>query len=116
MSILDALPGIAAGAFGGLFRDAVLTRGAAKVSDGRGGFMSVGTTTQACKAIVDTFSDIRRAAAGIPDSDRKITVLGATLGGLIPADGDRINVEGRDWTVVGVGRDPAAATYELQAR
>lgn len=117
MSILDALPGIAANAFGGLFRDAILSIPGAQTSDGRGGYTSGPAATAACKAIVEGYDEFRRAAAQIPDTDRKVTVLGATLpAGVTPSAGGRITVEGRAWTIVGINRDPAGATFELQVR
>lgn len=117
MSLLDALPGVFGAAFAPLFRDAALITSGPRLSDGQGGFTSPSSTSTPCKALVDDYSDMRRAAAGIPESDRKIIVLGATLpSGVVPASGCRLHVDGRDWTVVGVTRDPAGATYELQGR
>jgi hypothetical protein len=115
-AFLASLPGVFAGALGFMFSDATLTQIAPTASDGRGGF-SEAPTDHACKAIVETYKDFARVAAGIPATDRKVIVLGASLpSGIIPAAGNRITVEGVVRQVIAVGRDPAAATYELQAR
>lgn len=117
MSLLDALPGVFGAAFAPLFRDASILTDGRRVPDGQGGFTTGTATSTPCKALVDSFSDIRKAAAGIPENDRKIIILGSTLTpGVIPTVGCRVRVDGRDWTAVGVTRDPAGATYEVQGR
>ena len=116
MSILDDLPGIVSDALGDLFSDAVLTVTATGESDGQGGFLPGRDDPVTCKALVDKYSDYRHAA-GIPATDRKIIVLAASLpAGIVPAVGGRICAQGRTWTIQRVDRDPASATYELQAR
>lgn len=115
MSILDALPAEIASALSDVFRDGVLKVPSAQTSDGQGGFTTGSPVSHPCKALVDDFSDFRRSASGIPANDRKIIVLGATVS-VVPKVGHTITVEGRTWAVVAVSRDPAAATYELQAR
>lgn len=117
MSILDGLAGEVAEAMGDLFRDAVLKVPGEPTPNGQGGFKPGSPTAHTCKALVDDFSDYRRASLGIPANDRKIIVLGASVsGGIVPKVGHTITAEGRDWQVVAVSRDPAAATYELQGR
>lgn len=118
MGILDRIPAIVNGALGSLvFSDATLKVLGSATSDGQGGVTTGSPTERSCKAMVDDYSDYRRQALGIPANDRKIIVLAASVAsGTGPAVGDTINAEGRDWLIVSVSRDPASATYELQAR
>lgn len=118
MGILDRIPAIVNGAIGALvFSNATLKVPGSATSDGQGGFTAGTPTERACKALVDDYSDYRRQALGIPANDRKIIVLAASVAaGAVPAAGHTINAEGRDWLIVSVTRDPASATYELQAR
>lgn len=118
MGILDRLPAIVNGALGTLvFSDGVLLVPSTPTSDGQGGTTPGTPVSKACKVLVDDYSDYRRQALGIPASDRKIIVLAASIAdAAIPAPGYTITAAGRDWSVVAVARDPAAATYELQAR
>jgi len=50
--------------------------------------------------------------------DRKVSLLGSTIaGGQVPAQGDKVTIEGTTYRVIAVpGRDPDAAVYELQVR
>lgn len=117
MSLLDALPGVFAAAFTPLFRDGVLKVPGTQTSDGQGGFTPGTPVSKACKVLVEDYSDFRRQALGIPANDRKIIVLADSIAdAAVPAPGYTITAEGRDWSVVAVARDPAAATYELRAR
>lgn len=115
MSILDDLPGEIAEALDDVFRDAELIVPGGRVSDGQGGWINTQAARYPCKALVDDYSDYRRLASGIPANDRKIIVLAHGLP-VEPKVGQKINAEGRDWQIIGLGRDPAAATFELQAR
>ena len=125
MSILTDLPGIISDALGDIFSAAIIYRATLGASDGQGGFTSGRSDAYPCKALVDTYS-AARVSAGIPVSDRKVIVLGSGLpANFTPAPGDTIRVggPGRDvilsdrlWTVISVDRDPAGATWELQAR
>lgn len=117
MSLLDALPGVFAAAFTPLFRDGTLKVPGTPTSDGQGGTIPGTPVSKACKVLVEDYSDFRRQALGIPANDRKIIVLADSIAdGAVPAPGYTITAEGRDWSVISVARDPAAATYELQAR
>ena len=74
-----------------------------------------------CRGFVEKFSDFSVAQGLVLASDRKVTILGGTLPrGVVPVAGagqDRIRIEGQVWHVHRiVDRDPAAATYVLQAR
>lgn len=115
MSFLDAIPGDIYDALSDDFRAATLKVPGAAVSDGEGGFTYGSPTEYACRALVDDFSDYRRQASGIPANDRKIIILAH---GLIvdPKPGHTLTIEGRDWQVIDVARDPARATFEVQGR
>lgn len=117
MSILDDLPSEIAEALDDVFRSATLKIPGEGTGDGQGGTITGDPTTYSCRALVDDFSDFRRSALGIPGTDRRIILLAATLpSGVRPAVGHAITAEGRDWSIVAVTRDPAAATYEIQGR
>ena len=117
MSILDGLPDLIANALGDVFRDATLKIPGTPTSDGQGGWTPGAPTSKTCKALVEDYSDFRRHSLGIPANDRKIIMLAASIqDDATPEVGQTITAEGRDWQIVAVSRDPAAATYELQAR
>lgn len=115
MSILDDLPEAIAEALDDVFRDGVLKVPGEPTSDGQGGWIPGAPTSYPCKALVDDYSDMRRATAGIPAHDRKIIILAASLS-VAPAVGHTINAEGRDWQIIALSRDPAKATWEVQGR
>lgn len=115
MSILDDLPEEIAEALNDVFRDGVLKVPGAPTSDGQGGWVPGNPTSHPCKALVDDYSDFRRSASGIPAHDRKIIILAATLA-VSPSVGHTIHVESRDWQIINLSRDPAAATWEAQGR
>jgi hypothetical protein len=115
MSILDDLPDAIAEALDDVFRPAILLVPGNKVSDGQGGWKSGPAVEYPCKALVDDYSDMRRATASIPAHDRKIIILAASVA-VQPAVGQAIRAEGRDWQIISLLRDPAAATWECQGR
>lgn len=115
MSILDDLPVVIAEALDDAFRPAMLLAPGNKVSDGQGGWKPGPAVEYPCKALVDDYSYMRRATPGIPANDRKIIILAASLS-VQPAIGHAIRAEGRDWQIIGLSRDPAAATWEAQGR
>lgn len=118
MGILDRLPDIIANALGpAVFSDGYLIPRGERTSDGQGGFRTTPGDPVSCKLLVTDYSDYRRLAVGIPATDRKIIILAATLADDVePAPGLAVTAEGRDWQIVAVARDPAAATWELQVR
>lgn len=116
MSILDSLPAAIGAAMSSVFRDAILTRISARVSDGRGGFTNT-TATDACKALVTDYTSYQRGTLGIPTNERKILILASTLaGGMAPTPGDTLTIQGRTWSVIEVSSDPANATYECRSK
>lgn len=118
MGVLDSIPGIVAQALGPIFKPATLTVASAKTPDGRGGFTR-STTAHACQAILTDYSDALRALSNgsIALRDRKAIIIAKSLpAGVAPAIGDTLTIEGEDWAAVTVKRDPASATFEIQAR
>lgn len=125
MGVLDRLPGIVNGALGSLvFKDGTLLIPGAATSDGQGGFTYADPAEKACKAIATEYSTYRRVNEGIPASDKLVLVLAASIaGGVTPRIGYRIEAADpmnafalQEYEIIAVGTDPAAATYELQAR
>jgi len=115
MNVLDRLPGIVAKAMGPIFRDATLHVPSGKTSDDQGGWINTNPVQHPCKALVDDYSDFRRLSTGIPANDRKIIILANSLPtGIVPAVGQTITAEDRDWDIVSLTRDAAGATYEVQ--
>jgi hypothetical protein len=72
-------------------------------------------TKYPAKGFVDSYEAFRVDGTIIQSGDRKITLLGASVS-VAPEVNDSIFIEGRDWLVINVARDPAGATYECQAR
>lgn len=119
MSILASLPGIVAGVAGSLFHAATLREPGDDVPDGQGGYIPGAATNIPCAALLADYSDALRGLSNgaIEARDRKATVLGASLpAGKVPQIGWGVAIEGSEWSVVRVVRDPAGATYDLQIR
>lgn len=115
MSILDGLAANISDALSDVFRDGVLKVPGQRISDNQGGWKAGEPTPYPCKALVDDYSDYRKAAIGIPANDRMILILGHGLP-VEPQPGHAITAEGRDWQIVSVSRDPAGAIWEVHGR
>jgi hypothetical protein len=100
-------------AFSWLFLDAVLS--VDSVAGGGDPFdpPAPTTTTYACKAIVDDYSDYYRANGLVGAKDRKILIL-ATSVAVLPRQGNRVTVGGDTFTIISVKTDPATAVWECQ--
>jgi len=96
-----------------LFSDAVLIR-KARTSDGRGGWTETETEAD-CSALVVDYSAFSKSSLGIPDTDRKVMILGHGLSP-VPQPGNVVVVDGYRWVIVATTRDPAKAVYECQGR
>lgn len=72
-------------------------------------------TSYTCKAIVDMYSEARRADGFASQSDRKITILAQSLS-VTPAVNDRITIRSATYTILSVDIDPALAAWECKAR
>lgn len=119
MSILEGeLAEIIGDAIGGadLFYDAVLSRTTITGGDPYDPGSGVETTeTFACQAFEDTYSIFERQNTLIQAGDVKVVVLAITLA-TTPTTADKITTRGVARSIVSVGRDPAGATWTLQAR
>lgn len=74
-------------------------------------------TSYPCRGILDSYRDSQYDETIIKRGDRKALILGDSLPtGIIPQPSDKVVAEGRVYNVVGVDRDPDAATYTLQVR
>jgi hypothetical protein len=107
------LPGILNTAMGDLLLDATISP-STTTPDGQGGHTLSYGTPVAAKGFTDTYSDFARLS-GVPATDRKIVILAASTT-IVPKHHDRVTIEGKTYDIVAVGKDPALATYELQAR
>lgn len=75
------------------------------------------TTDYAAQGYIDSYAIALIDGTLILENDRKITLLGASIaGGVTPANGDKITIDGTTYRVIRVDRDPASATYSCQAR
>ncbi len=63
---------------------------------------------------MDTYSAFYKAQAGIPESDIKILLI-AGLTTAIPKKNDEIQIRGQWFKSRAVSKDPAEATWEIQA-
>ncbi len=74
-------------------------------------------TQHACKGFIDDYKDSQIDGTIIRKGDRKVTLLGASIKPPVaPKTNDQVTIEGDTYDVQEVTRDPAGATYELQAR
>lgn len=107
--------------------DATLTKVVAGTRTG--GSLTAGTnpttTTHTAKGFIDEYSDFQRGGQTpgdedntlIQDGDRKVTLLGESIDpAAVPEAGDRVTIEGTEFRIIRVKRDPAGATYECQSR
>lgn len=116
MGILDSLPQLIDSVMGDLlFSDAILKRkGTTTISDGRGGVYHGAFPDEACKVVIEEYSDFIRAQGGIAPNERKAIILAHGLA--TPKPEDKITIDGRDWVIVDVQTDPAKATYTCRVK
>lgn len=76
------------------------------------------TANIGCRGMVDRFTDYERGNSQglIEANDRKILVLAKSLNGSTPTTRDRITAEGTTYQIINIDRDPASATFTIQAR
>lgn len=104
---------------GGSLLDATLrkvSQGARDPSDPTAG-RSPTTSDYAAKGFID--SQDRRKFDGtlVDDGTKTVVLLGASIeGSQVPTPSDRIIIEGTEYNIVNVDRDPASATYTLTVR
>lgn len=108
-----------------LTRKAAGTRGAGALTAGQ--VVGASEVSYTCRGFTDEFdaSKIQNGKGGGPAvygsliaaNLRTITILGGSLPDDIdPKPGDVITIEGADWYVLDVFRDPAGATFECVGR
>ena len=74
------------------------------------------TTTVIFKGMVEEYSRYSVENSFVQRGDRKLLLLAASAPGVVPKPGDRAIAEGVTYVVIDVKRDPADATWVLQAR
>jgi hypothetical protein len=75
------------------------------------------TTEHTARGVVETYQAAQVDGAMILRGDRRVLLLAGTIAdGEVPAPGDRIEIEGGTYSVVGVERDPAGAQYSCHVR
>lgn len=67
------------------------------------------------RGFISHYADNLVDGTRIQFGDRKAVILGQPLS-IPPSPGDLVNLEGRDWSIVSVTRDPAGAIYSCQVR
>ena len=97
-----------------LLKKSVSARTAGSLTSGR----STSYRGYTCRGILEAYDDTR--FGGITETkagDRVILILGDTLPrGVVPTVDDRMEAEGSTFSIVGVSRDPDAATYTCIVR
>lgn len=101
----------------GLFLDATLSHDSVAPGSPPGDDFDLAftTTTHACKAIVELYSEMTRASGYASLSDRRIIILNQSLA-VIPVPNDRITIRNATYTILEVDADPALATWTCKAR
>jgi hypothetical protein len=78
------------------------------------------SATFACKGFIDKQANRDLRGTLIDDGNVRIVLIGDTINGgaaaSAPETNDRVAIEGRTYVIGVVDRDPAAATYTLQAK
>lgn len=75
-------------------------------------------TSYACRGFIDSYTDGQVDGTVVRSGDRMVSLFGDSIerGAVVPEAGDRIEIEGSTFTVVGVKRDPDKALYTCQVR
>ena len=117
--LLDNLAGQIYAGFKNKLRLATLLR---PVPSASGGLDSLGdpiSTTIAsypCQGFTDNYDEMFRARAGIPETDIKVCIFGASLpSGIAPQKDDQVNIVGQTYQIRRARSDPALALYTCQS-
>lgn len=102
-------------ALGSMLFPATLIKVRSSTRSGVTGGLSEVRTKYLTKGFLSSYRDNLIDGTRILTGDRKAVLLGQPLANA-PAPGDTIILEGRDWSVIAVTRDPAGATYSCQVR
>lgn len=96
-------------ALSGLFLDATLTRnGIAYDVDGE---LTSNATSHSVKVVEESYSELARLA-GVSRDQRKFLILAKGMT-VTPQIGDALTFEGDVFSIIGVNRDPAEATFTV---
>lgn len=101
---------------GGLFSTGLtkVVAGTRNPADPTAGVPSV-YTTYIGRGFVEMYAERDIMESLVEQGDRKIILLGASLSA-VPQTNDKLLIEGDEFRILRVTRDPAAATYTCQAR
>lgn len=100
-----------ASAFAGRLLDCTLRRVASSSVDARGDLVPGAATLWAFDGIVDSFSAVFAAQAGIPVTDVRVLIIAGSLA-TVPRQDDQVKVRDQWYQLRRlVERDPAGATY-----
>jgi hypothetical protein len=78
---------------------------------------AITTTTYACKGFIEDFDLRLMKGTLVEEGDRKAVILGGSLpDGIVPRTKDQVTIEGHQYNVIHVGRDPAGAVYTMVVR
>lgn len=113
-NLLTGVAGQIAGIAGPLlFNDAIIySRTEGLDANGQA---TIQQTPQDALALETDYTNFHRAAASIPETHRKLMVIGYGLDP-VPKPGDSIALDGTLWEIVESTRDPARAVYEFQSK
>lgn len=94
----------------------VRTAGARTAGDPAGGTNSMEKDHNG-NGIIEDYEDSQIDGTVVKQGDRRVLILGRSLpNGIVPSTNDSVTIEGATYTVVGVDRDPAAASYTCRVR
>lgn len=108
-------------AFTGELKPATITRVSKSSYDAVNDTQTTTETTDETEGFVEDYNERMKTQGVVQDNDRRIILIANELD-ITPSVGgsdhepDTITIEGSDYTVVHVKRDPAGATFTIQGR
>jgi hypothetical protein len=96
-----------------LFLNGTLHKPGTPVQDSYGGWTTGAPTNTAVKGIIDTYDELYRIRAGIPDTDVKLLVLQQSVSPG-PVQGDTITLRGETYLIRSVAQDPSQTIWEMR--
>jgi hypothetical protein len=112
------VPGIVGAGLDGLAVDAtlhVVTQGSRTPGD-LGGGLNPTEADVGCRGYETDYEDSEIDGRKILRTDRRVVIFASSLGATIPKKDDKVTIGGTEYRIHAVNRDPAGATYHLQAR
>lgn len=93
-----------------------VTQGTRDASDPTAGRQPT-TTDYSCRGFIDSQDRENFNGTLVDDGTRTVVILGASIAsGQVPSTADRIIIEGTEYTIEALDRDPASAAYTLIVR